>query len=65
MDSYYDALRKEFKERNAEIVKRLEEDSVVSDQIIRDKIKEAINLYSKEYDAKVTQRIHEVIESYE
>ena len=39
MDSYYEALREEFKERDAEIVKRLEEDSVATDPIIRDKIK--------------------------
>ncbi|GBC07199.1 hypothetical protein RclHR1_07300001 [Rhizophagus clarus] len=65
VESCYEILRKEFKECDAEIMRRLEEDNVTSDQIIRDKINEAIDLYTTEYDAKVTQRIREAIESYE
>ncbi|CAI2173403.1 7579_t:CDS:1 [Funneliformis geosporum] len=61
LESLYEDLRKEIKESEAEVMKRLVDDRVMSDQIIRDKIKEAIDFYAKEYDAK----IHEAIESYE
>jgi chromosome segregation ATPase len=65
VESYYEILKKEFKECDAEIMRRMEEENVISDQMIRDKISEAIDLYTTEYDAKVTQRIREAIESYE
>ncbi|CAG8631748.1 13839_t:CDS:2 [Funneliformis mosseae] len=65
LESSYEDLRKEVKECDDEIMKRVVEDRVMSDQIIRDSIKEAIDSYATEYDAKVTQRIHEAIELYE
>ncbi|EXX76647.1 uncharacterized protein OCT59_013487 [Rhizophagus irregularis] len=65
VESYYEILKREFKECDAEIMRRLEEDNVTSDQIIRDKISEAIELYTRGNDAKVDQRIREAIESYE
>jgi chromosome segregation ATPase len=66
VESYYEILKKEFKECDAEIMRRMEEENVIlPDQMIRDKISEAIDLYTTEYDAKVTQRICEAIESYE
>ncbi|CAB4414274.1 unnamed protein product [Rhizophagus irregularis] len=65
VESYYEILKRELKECDAEIMRRLEEDNVTSDQIIRDKISEAIDLYTRGNDAKVDQRIREAIESYE
>ena len=44
VESNYEVIKKELKECNAEMIKKLEESNVQSDQIILDRIREAFHL---------------------
>ncbi|CAG8787361.1 976_t:CDS:2 [Gigaspora margarita] len=58
-------LRQEFKLNEEEIMKRIENDKTMSNQIIQERIREAIHLYTMEYDEKLKQRTYELLQHYE
>ncbi|CAG8609390.1 26077_t:CDS:2 [Dentiscutata erythropus] len=58
-------LRQEFKSNEEEIMKRIENEKAIANQIIQERIREAINLYTIEYDEKLKQRTYELLQHYE
>ncbi|RIB24412.1 hypothetical protein C2G38_2168699 [Gigaspora rosea] len=65
LEAVNEYLRQEFKLNEEEIMKRIKNDKAMFNQIIQERIREAIHLYTMEYDEKLKQRTYELLQHYE